>query len=165
MTEGDRVRYLRKEVLHLTLEKFGERLGVRKSVLSTIENGKSGVTNQMRLAICNAYGVSERWLLTGEGDIFPELDQRAKLMKWAEEFIPDEPDNFRSRFVDLLVALSPEWWDELAKKTVEIYERYERQDSADALQREVDDYRRELEIEAANEKSQASDITGETGTA
>lgn len=159
MTEGERVRYLRKEVLGLTLEKFGERLGVRKSVLSTIENGKSGVTNQMRLAICNAYGVSEQWLLTGEGDIFPELDQRAKLMKWAEEFIPDEPDNFRSRFVDLLVALSPEWWDELARKTVEIYERYESQDNADALQREVDDYRRELEVEAASPKLSASDTT------
>ena len=165
MTEGERVKYLRKEVLGLTLKEFGDKIGAKVGTLSALETGKSGLSNLMQHSICSAYGVTEEWLLTGNGPIFKELDQKTKLMKWAEEFIPDEPDNFRSRFVDLLVALSPEWWDELAKKTVEIYERYERQDSADALQREVDDYRRELEIEAANEKSQASDITGETGTA
>lgn len=164
MTTGDRVKKVR-QLNNMSMEKFGSVLGVGKTAISKIEHGENSLTDQMAKSICREFGISENWLRTGEGDVFPDTNQRTRLMKWAEEFIPDEPDNFRSRFVDLLVALSPEWWDELAKKTVEIYERYERQDSADALQREVDDYRRELEIEAAREKSQASDITGETGTA
>ena len=38
MTQGERVRNVRKE-LGLTLEKFGKRIGLKKSGLSQIENG------------------------------------------------------------------------------------------------------------------------------
>ena len=39
MTQGERIRELRK-ALKLTLDRFGERVGVKKSALSQIENGK-----------------------------------------------------------------------------------------------------------------------------
>ena len=40
MTENERVRELRK-TLGLTLERFGERLGVKKNAISAIENGRN----------------------------------------------------------------------------------------------------------------------------
>ena len=43
---NDRVKILRKE-LGLTLEKFGERLGVGKTAISKIEHYERGVTDQM----------------------------------------------------------------------------------------------------------------------
>ena len=40
MTQGERVFEIRKS-LNLTLDKFGEKLGVQKSAISKIEKGKA----------------------------------------------------------------------------------------------------------------------------
>ena len=53
MTQGERVRMIRKHPnVNLTLEKFGEKLGIKKSALSLIENGKNNLTEQMAKSIC-----------------------------------------------------------------------------------------------------------------
>lgn len=73
MTENERVRELRK-TLCLTLEKFGERLGVKKNAISAIENGRNSLTDQMTKAICREFNVDYIWLTTGEGEMFVESD-------------------------------------------------------------------------------------------
>lgn len=61
-----RVRKIRKH-FDLTMEKFGERLGVTRTAISNIESGNRGVTDQMARSICREFGVNEIWLRTGEG--------------------------------------------------------------------------------------------------
>lgn len=73
MTQGERVKEARKS-LGLTLEKFGERLGVRKNAISAIENGRNSLSDQMLKSISREYGVSEAWLLDGTGDMFLDKD-------------------------------------------------------------------------------------------
>ncbi len=68
MTQGERVKTLRK-ALNLTLEKFGDPLGVGKTAISKIENNERGLTDQMIKAICREFGVNELWLRTGEGEM------------------------------------------------------------------------------------------------
>ena len=55
MTQGERVKQVRKE-LGLSLEKFGEKIGLRKSSLSQIENGINNLTDQTIRGICRANG-------------------------------------------------------------------------------------------------------------
>lgn len=74
MTQGERVQAIRKE-LDLTLEKFGERLGVQKSAVSKIEKNICGLTDQMAKAICREYNVSYDYLIYGEGEMFDSLPQ------------------------------------------------------------------------------------------
>lgn len=112
-TEGERVRHLRKEVLHLTLEKFGERLGVKKNTLSTIENGKGGVTNQMRTAICNVYGVNEDWLRTGTGPMIEPVDADDELAVQIAKLFHYRPESFRRRLFNMLDAMPDELLDRL----------------------------------------------------
>lgn len=66
MTQGERVKSVRKK-RELTLEKFGERLGVTKTAISRIEKGDRSLTEQMFKSICREFGVNEVWLRTGEG--------------------------------------------------------------------------------------------------
>lgn len=73
MTQGERVKEVRK-ALGLTLEKFGEKLGVKKNAISQIENGRNSLTDQMQKAICREYGVDYIWLTSGEGEMFVESD-------------------------------------------------------------------------------------------
>ena len=68
---NERIKVLRKE-LGLTLEKFGEHIGVTKMTISRIENGKTTVTEQMFKSICLEFNVNEEWLRNGSGDIFIE---------------------------------------------------------------------------------------------
>ena len=68
---NERIKVLRKE-LGLTLEKFGEHIGVTKMTISRIENGKTTGTEQMFKSICLEFNVNEEWLRNGSGDIFIE---------------------------------------------------------------------------------------------
>ena len=51
MTQNERVKEIRK-TLGLTLEKFGERIGVTRGSMSNIENGNRNLTEQMTKSIC-----------------------------------------------------------------------------------------------------------------
>lgn len=73
MTQNERVKEIRKS-LGLTLEKFGERVGVTKQTMSRIENGVNNLTEQMTKSICREFGVDYIYLTTGEGEMFVESD-------------------------------------------------------------------------------------------
>lgn len=74
MTQGERVREIRKS-LNLTLDKFGERIGIKKSALSSIENDKSNLTDANTKSICREFNVNYNWLVSGEGDMFNQTDE------------------------------------------------------------------------------------------
>lgn len=59
-----------RKTLGLTLEKFGERLGVKRNSVSQWENGINNVSDQVRKSICREFGVNEEWLLSGSGPMF-----------------------------------------------------------------------------------------------
>ena len=73
MTQNERVKEIRK-ALGLTLEKFGEKVGVTKQTVSRIENGINNLTEQMPKSICREFNVDYIWLTTGEGEMFVESD-------------------------------------------------------------------------------------------
>ena len=74
MTQGERVKEIRK-ALDLTLDKFGEKVGVKKQTVSRIENGINNVTEQMILSIWREFNVNYDYLVNGEGDMFDDLPQ------------------------------------------------------------------------------------------
>jgi transcriptional regulator with XRE-family HTH domain len=74
MTNGERVNEVRKS-LGLTLEKFGEKLGVTKTTISRIEKGVNNLTDQMAISICREYNVNYDYLAYGEGEMFDDLPQ------------------------------------------------------------------------------------------
>ena len=93
MTQGERVKEVRR-TQRLTLEKFGERLGVKKNSVSQIENGHNRLTDQMAKAICREFGVSESWLRTGEGEMIEPTTPSEYLLAYVAR-ISTEPDSTR----------------------------------------------------------------------
>ena len=73
VTQGERVKEVRKN-LGLTLEKFGERIGLKKNTMSAIETGRNALTDANIKAICREFGVDYIWLTTGEGEMFVDSD-------------------------------------------------------------------------------------------
>jgi transcriptional regulator with XRE-family HTH domain len=74
---GKRIRALRKEK-KLTQVEFSKRIRRDTSTISKIESGELELSNFVKLAICNAFGVREEWLLTGKE---PKYDDRRKLLE------------------------------------------------------------------------------------
>ncbi len=111
-----RIRELRNN-LGLTLEKFGEKLGVGKNAISRIETAKSNLTDQMFTAICNVNWngkyVNGEWLRTGEGDMFKKdsgdelkiLAEKYKMSDMEYTFLKEYfklPQNKRETFFETL---------------------------------------------------------------
>ncbi len=70
---NQRIRELRK-TLGLTLEKFGDRVGVTRSCISNIEKGERNVTDQMFKSIVREFDVNPEWLRYGTGEMFQQSD-------------------------------------------------------------------------------------------
>lgn len=68
---NERLREIRKR-FKLSLAKFGDPIGYSKSTISQIERGLppyDGVPDRYLIAVSKNYGISERWIRTGEGEI------------------------------------------------------------------------------------------------
>lgn len=121
MNEGNRVRELRKTI-GLTLEKFGEPLGVGKTAISNIENGNRNLTDQMIISICREYNVNEEWLRTGEGEMFKKLTPQEEVASYVSDLLEDGADNpFYGIIIDIMKTYS-----ELSPKSQEVVRDFSR---------------------------------------
>lgn len=101
MKINERVKQVRKS-LNLTMEKFGERLGVTKTAISLIESGKNNLTDANIKSICREFNVDYIWLTTGEGEMFVETDD--DFMEKLDRIMAGENETRKNIFKALLNA-------------------------------------------------------------
>lgn len=106
---NERVKELRK-VLDLTLEKFGERIGVTKMTISRIENGKNNITDQMFKSIVREFNVNEQWLRTGEGEMFAAASTHDQVEHIVQQALKGN-DEFRIQVFTALGEMTDAEWD------------------------------------------------------
>lgn len=122
---NERVKELR-EFLGLTLEQFGNKIGVTKSAISKIESGERKLSNQTFLSICREYNVNPLWLEKGGGPIFIEPSENSEYMSAAMELSND------SLFVSCLMKYSKMRMSDRAKAIREfdtLLQQYEEEES------------------------------------
>lgn len=95
-----RIKELRT-ALHLTLEGFGDRIGVTRAAVSKWENGDRGIADSMVVSICREFGVSEQWLRTGEGEMFEQTRETVLDKLCAEYDLGAEHRAIVEGFLDL----------------------------------------------------------------
>lgn len=84
MTINQRIREFRKQE-GLNQTEFGERIKLKHGAVSKLEQDGNTVTDQNVHMICETFGVSERWLRTGEGEMRVD-DRRAYIHKLAQQY-------------------------------------------------------------------------------
>lgn len=127
MTQGERIREVRN-TLGLTLEKFGDRLGVTKVAISNIEKGNRNLTEQMTKAICREFNVDYMWLTTGEGEMFIDTDD--DFIERIDRIMAGE-DEARKNLFKFMLELSDEdiaALDRLMKKAIEFTQNNKEKD-------------------------------------
>ena len=128
MNCGDRVKQIRK----MTLEKFGERVGVTKQTVSRIENGVNALTEQMLLSICREFNVNEDWLRTGEGEMFKERSPSDEVGYYVEDLL--DYDGHGNPFYDMIIEMM-KTYVELDEKSQAVIRNYFRS-VADGIHKE-----------------------------
>lgn len=117
MTQGERVRELRKS-LNLTTEKFGEKLGVQRSAISKIENGRCSLTDANINAICREFSINRTWLTSGEGDM--RIDSDDDFLEKIDRIMTDE-NKTRKNMMKALVNASDDDIEVLSRLIVDAY--------------------------------------------
>lgn len=111
---NERVRIIRKNA-GLTMEQFGQKIGVTRSAVSNIENGYRGVTEQMTRSICREFNVDEEWLRTGSGAPYKKLSRKEKISEFFGDVLNEgDDDSFKVQVVELLANLEVDDWRYLA---------------------------------------------------
>lgn len=110
----ERIKELRK-TLGLTLESFGDKVGVGKSTISRIENGTNGLTEQMILSICREFNVNEEWLRSGTGEMFKDMTLDEEIISFIGDIQWDASNTFKKRFISAIAKLNEEEWKVLEK--------------------------------------------------
>lgn len=103
-TIGGRIRLLRKDALSLTMEKFGERIGITTASLSNIENGKTNPSDQTIRSICREFRVREEWLRSGEGSMYMQLTPDQERAVFLASVTAGESSPEVNAFIDALKA-------------------------------------------------------------
>ena len=118
-TVNERVKQLRK-TLDLTMEKFGEKIGVKKSAISLIESGKNSLTEQMIKSICREFDVDEEWLRTGTGSMFIERTRDEEIANFIGTIQSVDDDSFMKKFISMLAKLDESEWKLLEKMALKL---------------------------------------------
>ena len=116
---NERVKQLRK-TLDLTMEKFGEKIGVKKSAISLIESGKNSLTEQMIKAICREFDVDEEWLRNGTSSMFIERTRDEEIAKFIGTIQSVDDDSFMKKFISMLAKLDESEWKLLEKMALRL---------------------------------------------
>ena len=111
---NERIKELRK-IKNMTLEAFGAKVGVTRAAVSNIENCRSNPSDQLILSICREFGVSEQWLRTGTGEMFPPRTRAQEIADFAADLLSDEPESTRSVVISYLMRWDADDWAAVTK--------------------------------------------------
>ena len=114
MIQGERIKEIRK-YLDLTMEKFGERLGVGKTAISKLENNERNLTDQMAVSICREFDVNETWLRTGEGEMFIQRTRNQQITDFLGDLIKEEDGTFKKRLIEAMSKLDKKDWEDIER--------------------------------------------------
>ena len=114
-TTGERIRYLRKEVLKKTQKNFGSAIGLKPNSISDIESGKNIPTEQTLKAICREFNINEDWLRNGTGDMKNKLTKNQEIGEFANEVMNLPDEDFKKRFIEALTKLDSRDWETIQK--------------------------------------------------
>lgn len=126
---NDRIKKVRT-ALGLSQQEFADRIGIKRGAVANYEVGRNEPIDAVISLICREFNVSERWLRTGDGEMFVQISRDKEIMRFVGDVMQGEDDNFRRRFLLALARLPEEHWADI--------EDFARQITAESKKEEQD---------------------------
>ena len=113
---NERIRLLRKE-LGLNQSDFGNKIGVKQGTVAGYESGARTPLDAVVSSICREFDVNEEWLRTGEGEMFEQMTEQQKLLKYTGMLLKDTDSAIVNAIQSFIVTY--EQLDDTSKATLE----------------------------------------------
>lgn len=121
----ERIKFLRKEKLHMTQDEFSSQIRISRSNLGSIEIGRVNVTERVLDDICSAFNVNKDWLINGneKDEIFIDVTPSEKAYNRFGYIMENSSPSKKaalSVLLELLYSVPDEQWDAIMKQYDEI---------------------------------------------
>jgi len=106
MSFGERLKYLRKQGPK-TLKKCSEVLGVSISHIAALEKNRKTPSKQLILNVCHVFGVNERWIEKGKGEMTAPVyvPQKSPIIDDIIESLKSGESNVSPRVIRAIVSI------------------------------------------------------------
>lgn len=119
---NERISLIRKEA-GLTQEEFGEKVGgLSRNYIWMVEKGERVPSDRTILDICRIFNVSEKWLRTGEGEMFKPKSRNEELYEFIHKVENSEPGSIQAQLLTVMARLTDAQWEVLAQVAKEFVE-------------------------------------------
>lgn len=122
-TINERFREIRDD-LKQSQEDFAKKASRTRSEIKNIEYGKTTPKPEIIKAVCDAWGISEAWLLTGEEPKMRPLSRQAEITKFVGETMRDANKIDTQRILTALMDATPQEIEAIAKFARRIADQY-----------------------------------------
>lgn len=119
MTIGERLCFLREKHLHISQEELGTKIGLSRFSISNYESGKRNITDRVISDICREFNISEKWLRTGEGEMYRQSSD--EIAYYVEELL--DYNGHGNPFYDMIIEMMKTYHnlDDKSKKIMREY--------------------------------------------
>lgn len=160
---GDRLKVLRKK-LGLTQQEFADRLGIKRNAVTNYEVGRNDPADMVVSLICREFSVSEKWLRTGEGDMFIQKRREDQIAEYFHD-LQGLNDELKKRLVAALAAIQTKDWEIIRQIVEKIVRDNEMKDAVESQQDGEDaDQRQNIQLVQAAHQRTDIDIPEDTDT-
>lgn len=125
MTIGDRIKEIRL-ALNKTQQSFGDAIGIKRNTVATYEMNRSQPSDRTIADICREFNVNEKWLRTGEGEMFNHKTRNESLTEFFSDVLSDG-DSIKAQLLSIMAKLSTEQWELLDDIAHKLYDETKNQ--------------------------------------
>ncbi len=118
----ERIKALRKE-LNLSQQEFADELGIKRGTVANYEVGRNEPIDAVITLICRRFNVSEQWLRTGVGEMFPPQDRLDEIASITADLFNSEPESFKYRLITAIAKLNENDLEAIERLVLELVKK------------------------------------------
>lgn len=108
---------------------FARRINLTPAYISKLDKQPDCVPSERTISdICREFNVSEKWLRTGEGEMFKPRSRESEIAAFIGQTMKGDNGDFRRRFVTVLSRLNTEQWELLEQIAVGLVDEMKKAD-------------------------------------
>ena len=119
---GERIENLIKQV-GITKTKFAEKVSVSQPYISKIIISGYVPSDRLIEDICEKFNANEKWLRTGEGEMFIRKTRSETIADFMVDMLNEEEPSYKRRLIEALAELSTDEWKLLENITLKLAEK------------------------------------------
>lgn len=111
---NERFKQIRK-ALGMTQDEFSSKISLSRNFIAQIESGTKTPSDRTVSDVCREFNVSEKWLRTGNGEMFVPKTKDEQISKMLADVLKCEDSDFKKRLIVALSKMDNAGWDSLEK--------------------------------------------------